>query len=93
MSTRPLACTKCGSQCGVAEDTEGCIDWGPAVIADDGTVRPQYPDAEDGYQAVTAVVRTLRVRAFCVNPECRHQWTLRRRLDTTIYGDSAANAH
>lgn len=81
--TRPLLCTKCHRQCGVAEDVESCIDWGPAVIDEDGTVRPQYGEAEDGYQEVWNAVRTLRVRAFCANPECGHQWTLRRRLDTT----------
>lgn len=80
MATRPLLCPKCGSQVGVAEDVESCIDWGPAVLGDDGTVRPQYPDAEDGYQEVQAAVRTLRIRAFCVAPTCRHQWTLRRRF-------------
>ncbi|GGJ87142.1 hypothetical protein GCM10011583_18360 [Streptomyces camponoticapitis] len=78
---RPLACTRCGQQCGVAEDVESCIDWGPAVVGDDGIVRPQYPDAEDGYQEVWSVVRPLRRRAFCVNPDCRHQWTLRRYFD------------
>lgn len=72
-----LTCTRCGSWCGIAEDTEGCIDWGLAVIGDDGVVRPQHPDPE----GVTAVVRSLRVRAVCENPECRYQWTLRRRFD------------
>ncbi|HEY6115777.1 MAG TPA: hypothetical protein VI172_07440 [Candidatus Dormibacteraeota bacterium] len=83
MTSRPLNCTKCGHQCGVAEDVESCIDWGPAVIADDGAVQPQYPRSDDGHQEVWNAVRTLRIRAFCVNPECLHQWTLRRRLDTT----------
>lgn len=81
MADRPLLCTRCGNQCGVAEDVESCIDWGPAVIAEDGTVRPQYPDSKDGYQEVWNAVKTLRTRAFCVNPECRHGWTLRRRFD------------
>ncbi|WP_328336800.1 hypothetical protein [Streptomyces violaceus] len=81
MTIRPLLCTKCGSQCGVAEDVESCIDWGPAVIADDGTVQPEYPKAEDGYQEVWNAVKTLRTRAFCINPECRHGWTLRRRFE------------
>jgi hypothetical protein len=83
MSPRPLLCTKCGSQVGVAEDVESCIDWGPAVVTDDGAVRPQYLDASDGYQEVWNAVKTLRVRAFCIKDDCRHQWTLRRRFDTT----------
>jgi hypothetical protein len=83
VSTQPLLCTKCGNQCGVAEDVESCIDWGPAVVDEDGTVRPQYPDAEDGYQEVWNAQTTIRVRAFCVSPSCRHQWTLRRRFDPT----------
>ncbi|MFF7130022.1 hypothetical protein [Streptomyces sp. NPDC008240] len=81
MSAHPLPCTKCGSQVGIAEDVESCIDWGPAVIGDDGIVRPEYPNAEDGQQEVWNAVKTLRVRAFCISPECHHQWTLRRRFD------------
>jgi hypothetical protein len=79
MTSQPLACTRCGSPCAVAEDTEGCVDWGLAFIGEDGTVRPQSPDPE----GITAVVRILRVRACCTNPECRHQWALRRRFDPT----------
>lgn len=82
MNAHPLQCTRCGEPVGVAEDVESCIDWGPAVIGDDGVVRPQHSDAEDGYQEVHNVVRTLRIRACCVNPDCRHQWTIRRRFDS-----------
>lgn len=79
MTGQPLACTRCGSQCGIAEDTEGCVDWGPAVVGEDGVVRPQGSEIE----GITGVVRVLRVRACCLNPECLHQWTLRRRFDPT----------
>lgn len=82
MTLRPLTCTRCGQPVGVAEDVESCIDWGPAVVDDDGTVYPQYPDPEDNQQEVDSVVKQLRVRAFCVNPGCQHQWTLRRRFDS-----------
>lgn len=82
MALRPLVCTKCGGQCGVAEDVESCIDWGPAVVDGDGTAYPQYPDPGDNQQEVYSVVRQLRVRAFCLNPACRYQWTLRRRFES-----------
>lgn len=81
MTARPLTCTRCGSQCGVAEDVESCIDWGPAVIDTNGVVRPQHPDPNNGYQDTQNAVATIRHRAFCINPECGHQWTLRRRFD------------
>jgi hypothetical protein len=77
----PLLCTKCSRQCGIAEDVESCIDWGPAVVDSDGIVRPEYPDAKDGHQEVWNAVKTLRVRAFCIAPDCRHQWTLRRQFE------------
>lgn len=85
---RALACPRCGSQCSVAEDVESCIDWGPAVVGADGIVRPQHPNPEDGHQDVENAVRTLRCRAYCQNPSCRHQWTLRRAFDPTITKES-----
>lgn len=83
MPTRLLTCTRCGSPCAVAEDTRGLIDWGPAVIGADGVVRPQYPDPADEYQTVTHDIGITNTRAVCSNPECGHQWTLRRRFDPT----------
>ena len=50
MTARPLLCTRCGSQISIVEDTYGRIEWGPAVVDDDGVVRPQYPDPGDGPQ-------------------------------------------
>lgn len=76
--TRPLSCTQCGDQCGIAEDYVSYSDWGPAVINQDGTVRPQDPDGGFGHKHDP---RPIRVRAYC--PSCGHQWTLRRRVDTT----------
>lgn len=76
MTPKPLTCPRCGSQCGVAEDVEGCVDWGLAVVGDDGVVRP----VTDQPEAITAVTRTLRARAVCDNPDCGYQWTLRRRF-------------
>lgn len=76
---RPLLCTRCGGRCAVAEDTEGCVDWGLAVVGEDGVVRPEETEPE----GITAVTRILRTRAVCQNPECEYQWTLRRRFDPT----------
>ncbi|PJN31329.1 hypothetical protein CG717_16315 [Streptomyces sp. CB02613] len=78
MTARPLACTRCGAQCGIAEDVESYSDLGPAVIDDDGTVRPQDPDGEHGHKHDP---RPIRTRAYCLT--CGHGWTLRRRVDTT----------
>jgi hypothetical protein len=77
MTNRPLPCTRCGSQAGVAEDYEGHADWGLAVIDDDGVVRPASQQVEifNG--------EPVRVRAVCSNDECGHQWTLRRRFEPT----------
>ncbi|MER6605943.1 hypothetical protein ABT282_08505 [Streptomyces sp. NPDC000927] len=76
MSARPLACTQCGQQCGVAEDYESYSDWGPAVIDEHGVVRPQSPDDSGGHKHDP---RPIRARAYC--PTCGYQWTLRRRVD------------
>jgi hypothetical protein len=81
MAERPLLCTRCGSSVSVAEDTTGYIDWGPAVVGDDGVVRPQYPDPGDEQQTVVSDAGITAARACCSNPECRHQWRLRRRFE------------
>ena len=81
MADRPLLCTRCGTPVDVAEDTIGVIDWGPAIVGDDGVVRPQYPDPSDERQTVTSDGGITGVRACCTNPECRHQWRLRRRFE------------
>ncbi|MET8746376.1 hypothetical protein [Streptomyces sp. NPDC004728] len=78
MSDRLLACTQCGQQCGVAEDYESYSDWGPAVVGEDGTVRPQSPDDGFGHKHDP---RPIRARAYC--PTCGHQWTLRRQFEPT----------
>jgi hypothetical protein len=75
MADRPLLCTRCGSPVGVAEDVTGHCDWGLAVVDDQGTVRPvkRHMEFHKG--------DPVRVRAVCGNPECGHQWTLRRRFE------------
>lgn len=82
MAEIPLRCPRCGGQAAVAEDTIGYIDWGPAVVGDDGVVRPQYPDPADGYQTVVSDGGVTAVRGCCSDPGCRHQWRLRRRFET-----------
>lgn len=77
MTNRPLFCTRCGGRCAVAEDTRGCMDWGLAVIDEDGVIRPESPQPE----GIEAVVEVLRTRAVCQNPDCEYQWALRRRFD------------
>lgn len=76
-TAKRLTCSQCASRCGIAKDVEGCIDWGLAVIDEEGVVRPQHSEPE----GITAAVRTLRVCAVCDSPECRYQRTLRRRFD------------
>ncbi|WP_157874549.1 hypothetical protein [Streptomyces sp. AcH 505] len=61
----------------MAEDVTGHNDWGLAVVDSDGTVRP----AEQHMEFYKGDV--VRIRAVCVNPRCRHQWTLRRRFEPT----------
>jgi hypothetical protein len=75
MASRPLRCTMCGSQAGVVEDVDGTVDWGLALVDEDGTVRPavQYMEFHQG--------NPVRTRAVCSSPTCGHQWTLRRRFD------------
>ncbi|MEV7675063.1 hypothetical protein [Streptomyces sp. NPDC088752] len=80
MATRPLTCTRCGHQCGIAEDVESYSDHGPAVITEAGTVQPQHPEQEHGHKHDPRPVRT---RAYCLDETCGHQWTLRRRFDPT----------
>ncbi|MFE5895858.1 hypothetical protein ACFQ67_00255 [Streptomyces sp. NPDC056488] len=76
--TEPLVCTRCGGQCGIAEDVESYADYGPAVVDEAGVVRPQNADGEHGHKHDPRHVRT---RAYCLTETCGHQWTLRRRFD------------
>ena len=77
MTARPLTCTRCGAPCGIAEDMEVMADYGLAVVGEDGVVRPAEGLIGVHHEHATP----LRARACCTNPECGHQWTLRRRFD------------
>ncbi|MBD9700688.1 hypothetical protein IHE56_00990 [Streptomyces sp. ID01-12c] len=71
----PLLCTKCHTPAEIVQDGTAWDDWGPAVIDDDGIVRPVAKTAEFHKGDLT------RTRAVCPNTRCRHQWTLRRRFE------------
>jgi hypothetical protein len=86
--TRPLTCTRCGSPVAIAEDTAGVIDWGPAVITDDGTVRPAEPHQRPPVLMADNSDPVGRPRACCTNSDCLHQWRLRRRFDPTTTEES-----
>ncbi|MEU0978489.1 hypothetical protein [Streptomyces griseus] len=79
---RPLACTRCGGQCGVVEDYTLRSDLGPAVINEDGVIQPQSPDTDEEFNSKLDP-RLIRSRAYCLNRTCGHWWTLRRRVDPT----------
>jgi hypothetical protein len=72
---RPLLCTQCGQQVSIAEDVSAYADYGEAVIDSDGVVHPAVKSFE------LHADDPIRARAYCTNPDCRHQWTLRRRFD------------
>lgn len=80
MTRRPLLCTQCGDQVVVVEDTYGHIEWGPAVVDDDGIVRPAYPDPRDDRQTVVDNAGILGFRACCTSDTCGYQWRLRRQF-------------
>ncbi|MER7507033.1 hypothetical protein ABTX82_01590 [Streptomyces lavendulae] len=83
MATRPLICTRCGTPVGIAEDVTGFLDWGQAVIDDDGTVRPADPSQTAPVLMADNADATGRPRACCPNRACGYQWRLRRRFDPT----------
>lgn len=81
MTDRLLTCPRCGHQAGVAEDITGFIDWGPAVIGDDGAVRPAAPGHHPAPVLADNSTTVGRPRACCLNRACGHQWRLRRRFE------------
>lgn len=85
VASRPLRCTKCAGQVSVVEDVSGVVDWGLALVDDDGTVRPavQYMEFQRG--------DPIRARAVCTDSECGHEWTLRRRFDPLRGEEPAAS--
>jgi hypothetical protein len=78
--SRPLTCTRCGAPAGIAEDVTGYLDWGLAVVGDDGIVRPAVPGYEPPTLMADNADATGRPRACCTNRDCGHQWRLRRRF-------------
>ncbi|WP_442803624.1 hypothetical protein OG411_29835 [Streptomyces pseudogriseolus] len=81
MTTRPLICPKCGAHVAITEDITGYLDWGLAVLGDDGVVRREEADCEPRIVMADNSRPVGRPRACCVNPGCGHQWRLRRPFD------------
>lgn len=75
MSARRLPCTQCGEQVNVVEVVTGFVNWGAAVVDEDGTVRPAVQHMEF-YKG-----DPIRVRAACSAEGCGHAWTLRRHFE------------
>jgi hypothetical protein len=67
----------------VVEDVTGYLDWGTAVIDDNGIVRPADPDAFPPYLTADNAEASGHPRACCESRECGHQWRLRRKFDPT----------
>ncbi|MFH8483570.1 hypothetical protein [Streptomyces sp. NPDC018055] len=84
VTTKPLLCTKCGEPVELAEDVIGYLDWGPAVVSDDGTVRLANPNWQPPVLMADNSRAIGRPRACCVNRACGHQWRLRRPFDPTV---------
>lgn len=78
---RPLVCIRCAGPVDVAEDIEGVIDWGAAVIDADGVVRPADPHHRPPVVLADTGGPIGRPRACCL--ACGHQWRLRRPFDPT----------
>jgi hypothetical protein len=82
MTARPLRCPRCRSRAAVFETTVGTLDWGLAEIDEHGIVRPvtfmdpPYINCENS--GITTPYGS------CGDPDCRHQWRLRRRFDPTL---------
>jgi hypothetical protein len=83
VTTRPLACPRCGASAGLAEDVTGFLDWGAVLIDNDGVLRLSDPDQSPPPLMADNSDATGRLRACCTNRECGHQWHTRRRFDPT----------
>lgn len=76
--TQPLTCTQCRSPVDVVEDIRSVLVWGPAVVDATGTVRPADPARRPPVVMADNAQTVGRPRACCTNPECGHQWRLKR---------------
>jgi len=79
--SKPLTCTRCGTQVAVVDDTRGLIDHGPAVVDQEGTVHPDPNHADAGEYPQNTTVMASATRAVCTAKGCGHSWRLRRRFD------------
>jgi len=78
----PLACTACGVPVVVVEMVTGYLDWGRAVVCQDGVVRPVGPVDPPVVMADSSA--TTGVYAQCEDRRCDHRWKLRRRFDPLL---------
>lgn len=76
---RPLTCTRCSGPCEIAEDIAAVLEWGLAVVDDDGVIRLADPEEHPPTVMADNGDAIGRPRACCT--ECGHQWRLRRRFD------------
>jgi hypothetical protein len=79
----PLGCPRCGSPSSIAEDVIGYLDWGDAIVGDDGIVRPAGHEPQPPTVMADNSETVGKPRGCCNNPDCRHQWRLRRKFDPT----------
>ncbi|WP_405149475.1 hypothetical protein OG589_14650 [Sphaerisporangium sp. NBC_01403] len=75
-----LKCTRCGSRVAICETVEGWLDWGLAVLGDDGVVRPERCEHPPPVMADNSTPKATY--AVCDNTRCGHRWKLRRRFDS-----------
>ncbi|MEU4574851.1 hypothetical protein [Nonomuraea sp. NPDC023979] len=65
----------------IVEMVMGWLDWGPAVVGDDGVVRPAR--VMDPPVVMADNSTTAGTYAHCDNESCQHRWRLRRQFAPT----------
>ena len=88
MNPRPLRCPRCDSPCDVVERVTVRLDWGAAVVGQDGIVRPEDPTVTPSYATAENSEGLPVPYGSCSADTCRHQWRLRRRFDPTALLDT-----
>jgi hypothetical protein len=77
-----LRCTQCGEQVSIVEVVEGFLDWGPAVVDDQGVVRPQEASGALSLDEWNSTPKGAY--AHCDNRKCGYRWKLRRRFVAAV---------
>jgi uncharacterized protein YbaR (Trm112 family) len=86
MPERILTCPVCRHPATIVEDVTGHLDWGFAVIDEDGVIRPADPNHTPPVLMANNAEATGKLRASCDNDDCRHQWRPRRPFDPVAKG-------